>query len=63
MAGMDVLDVGSATGFIAFEFEKRPLCRGTLIVTEHFLDEDEQAQPLMLYAGEATPALDRRTLW
>ena len=32
--------------------KKRPLCRGTLIVTEHFLDENsQQAQPLMLYAG------------
>jgi tRNA (mo5U34)-methyltransferase len=40
-----------------------PLCRGTLIITEHLWDEDEHAQPLMFYAGGATPALDRRTWW
>jgi hypothetical protein len=30
---------------------------------EHLHDEDDNADPLMFYAGGATPRLDRRTWW
>jgi tRNA (mo5U34)-methyltransferase len=40
-----------------------PLCRDTLIVTQHLADEDCEAPPMMIYAGGATPTLDRRTWW
>jgi tRNA (mo5U34)-methyltransferase len=40
-----------------------PLCKGMLVLTEHFFDESDTAEPMMLYAGGATPSLDRRTWW
>jgi tRNA (mo5U34)-methyltransferase len=40
-----------------------PLCKKTLIIMEHLHDEDDNADPLMFYAGGATPRLDRRTWW